>query len=299
MKAIRKVLAVTVALAMILAMTACSGYKMADKYTNVTLGGLKLDIRSDMKFDDSQKNAAGEKVEGYYCDYFGLTVTSESAPMYKLSGYEDAEAYLDAVIEANNLSSKVESSNGNVYIDYTNTVGSTEYSYTAYGLELGYRYYMLQFFCKSGEQDKYREEYEKILGTVELAEVPAETQEIVISGIKMTVGGDFEKLNDSQYYGSKYFISAISSSASVSVEDFANRMISSNNYTTADGQASVVTTTEDGMATFECSTDDQYVYHYLKTIDSKIVYIFFITTKPADDTTKAEFVEIVKNAALA
>lgn len=299
MKAIKKVLAVTVALAMVLAMTACSGYKPASEYTNVTLGGLKIDIRKDMKFDDSQTNSAGEKVEGYYCDYFGLTVTSESAPMYKITGVEDVDAYLNTVIDANNLDSKVETSNNNKYIEYTNSVSGVEYAYTAYGLELGYRFYMVQFFCKSGEQNKYRDEYETILKTVELAEVPAETKEITISGIKMTVGGDVEELSSDQYYGSNYFISAISQSLNYPAKDFADAMISTSQFTTVDGQTPTVTEIEDGIATFEHYSDEQYAYNYVKSVDGKIVYIIFVAPKAADDTLKAEFVEIVKNATLA
>lgn len=301
MKAIKKVLAVTVALAMLLATVACSAYSPAKEYKNVELNGLKLDVRSDMKFDDTQKDASGEKVAQYYCDYFGVTVTSEAAADYKLSGCETVSDYLKAVIEANKLDSEVETSGDNYYIDYTAKVNSTEFAYTAYGFELGYNYYMVQFFAKSGEEDTYRDEYNKIVETVELAEVPAETNEIVIEGVKMTVGGDVELQDDYQYYGGQYFVSAFSNEMKgVKCDQFALQMVKIGNYTLEDGTPVTELSSIDGeIATFEYYDNNMYVYNYVKNIDSYIVYIVFSTTKPADATLMAEFEEIVKGATLA
>lgn len=299
MKAIKKVLAVTVSLAILLAMTACGAYSPAEKYKNVELNGLKLDVRSDMVFDDTQKNVLGETIEEYYCDYFGVTVTSESAALYKQSGCQNISDYLNAVIDANNLDSKVETSGNKVYIDYISTVKDVEFAYTAYGLELGYNYYMVQFFAKSGEEDKYRDEYDKIVDSVELAEVPAETKEIVISGVRMTVGGDVEQLNDQQYYGPEYFISAVVQDLNVTAEKYAKAAVKGAELVTEDGETSVVTVTDDGIAIFESFASDQYAYNYVKSVDGTVIYIVFSTTSAADDTLKAEFAEIAKNATLA
>lgn len=303
MKTITKFMAVTVVLMMLLSMTACSNYSPAKEYTNVTLGGLKLDIRSDMEFDDTQENADGEKTEGYYCDYFGVVVTSEKFAQYKLEGYDDISSYLECVSEANNLNSEVKTSGNKCYMDYKNTVDGVEYTYSAYGLELGYSYYMVQFFARSGEEEVYRAEYEKILDTVELAEVPDETQEIVIDGVKMTVSGDFANYGDEEYYGSKYAVMAMSEEFGylngVTAEQFASVMLEEGDFTTDDGsEVTEATALDDEIYSFEYYDEGNYAYNYVRVIDSQVAYFLFVTYNPADDALKAEFEDIVKNATL-
>ncbi len=301
MKAIKKILAVTVVFAMMLAVTACSAYAPASEYKNVEINGLKMDVRSDMEFDNSQKNAQGETVEQYYCNYFCLTVTSEPAAIFKQSGCENASDYLNAVIEANNLKSTVEKSGDKVYVDYTKNVDGTDITYTAYGLELGYNYYMVQFFAKSGEEDLYRDEYNKIMDTVELAEVPAETKEIVIDGVKMTVAGDVELQADSQYYGGDYIVTAFTQDVKgASHKVFAENMLKIGNFVKEDGTAvTEVQTIDEEISFYENYMSNVYVYNYAKNVDSNIVYVAFTTMKPADDTLKAHFVEVIKSATVA
>ena len=299
MKSLKKVLVAAFAAVTLLAMTACSAYSPAKEYKNVELNGLKLDIRSDMEFDNTNTDANGNKVEQYYCDYFGVTVTSEPAAAFKQSGCKSVSDYLNAVIDANKLDSKVETSGDKVFIDYKSTVKDIEFAYTAYGLELGYNYYMVQFFAKSGEEDMYRDEYIKIVDSVELAETPAETKEITVGGVKMTVGGDVEQLNAQQYFGADYFVSALVDDYNITAEKYANAIISGNGLITEDGQAPAVTTSEDGVASFEAFSDNQYVYYYFKSVDGKIIYVLFTTTEAADDTLKAEFAEIVNGASIA
>ena len=299
MKSLKKVLVAAFAAVALLAMTACSAYSPAKEYKNVELNGLKLDIRSDMEFDNTNTDASGNKVEQYYCDYFGVTVTSEPAAAFKQSGCKSVSDYLNAVIDANNLDSKVETSGDKVFIDYKSTVKDIEFAYTAYGLELGYNYYMVQFFAKSGEEDMYRDEYIKIVDSVELAETPAETKEITVGGVRMTVGGDVEQLNAQQYYGADYYVYALVDEYDITAENYAKAIISGNELVTEDGQTPAVTTSEVGVAYFEAFSDDQYVYYYFKSVDGKIIYIVFSTTEAADDTLKAEFAEIVNGASIA
>ncbi len=299
MKSLNRVLAVVLAAVTVLAMTACSAYSPAKEYKNVELNGLKLDVRSDMEFNDENTDASGNKVEQYYCDYFGVTVTYESAAIFKQSGCSSVSDYLKAVIDANNFDSKVQQDGDKFYIDYKATVKDIEFAYTAYGLELGYNYYMVQFFAKSGEEDLYRDEYNKIIDSVTLAEAPAETKEITISGVKMTVAGDVEKLNDNQYYGADYFVSALSEESNMTSEKYAKAIIDYYELVTEDCQTPVVNTTEDGLASFEAFSDNQYTYYYFKAVDGKMIYIVFSTNSAADDTLKAEFVEIANGATLA
>lgn len=303
MQTVKKFGSVTVVLMMLLLMTACNKYSPATEYTNVTLGGLKLDIRSDMEFDNTQKNADGEKTEGYYCDYFGLVVTSETFAQYKLEGYNDVASYLECVIEANNLDSEVKMSGDKCYMDYKNTVDGVEYTYSAYGLELGYSYYMVQFFARSGEEETYRAEYEKILETVELAEIPPETQEIVMDGVKMTVSGEFTKYDGDEYYGSKYAFLVMSEEFGylngVTAKQFASAMLEEGNFTTEDGsEVTEAAALEDEIYSFEYYDEGNYAYNYVRVIDSQVAYFLFVTYNPADDALKAEFEDIVKNATL-
>lgn len=299
MKSLKKVLVAAFAAVTLLAMTACSAYSPAKEYKNVELNGLKLDIRSDMEFDNTNTDASGNKVEQYYCNYFGVTVTSEPAAIFKQNGCANVSDYLNAVIDANKLDTKVETSGDKVFMNYKSTVKDIEFAYTAYGLELGYNYYMVQFFAKSGEEELYRDEYIKIVDSVKLAETPAETKEITVGGVKMTVDGDVEQFNAQQYYGADYFVSALVDDYNKTAEKYANAIISSNGLVTEDGQTPTVTTSEDGVASFEAFSGNQYVYYYFKSVDSKIVYIVFGTTSAADDTLKARFAEIANGASIA
>ncbi len=297
MKKIKGFLAVVVAV-VVLCMTTCGGYSPAKEYKNVELNGLKIDVRSDMVFDDSQKDAAGQKIEQYYCDYFGVMVVSEPVAVFKQNGCESVSDYLNAVIDANNFESAVEVSGDKVYIDYTSKVKDVEFAYTAYGLELGYNYYMIQFFAKSGEEDLYRDEYNKIVDSAKLAQTPPETKEIVISGVKMTVGGDVQQLNDNQYYSAEYFISVVVSQVDVTAQNYAKALIEGGQLTDADGKTPAIVTSDDGIASFESVSDDQYVYNYVRIVDGKMVYVVFSTNAAADDALKAEFYDIVKSAVL-
>ena len=302
MKKFRKITAVVVAFVMLLSMVACNTYSPAKEYKNVTLGDLKLDVRSDMEYDNTHKNASGENAEQYYCDYFGVTVTSEKAALYKLEGYNDIAAYLGCVIEANNLDAEVKTSGDRCYMDYKNTVDGVECIYTAYGLELGYSYYMVQFFTVSGDEEKYRAEYEKIMDTVELAETPEETVEVVIDDVKMTVSGDAEEDTSGQYYTGKYTFAAMSEELpGTTAEQFAKIAIQQGGFKTADGEdVTEPTMLDDDIAFYEyVDSDETYFYNYMKTIDSNIVYILFATQTEADDTLKSEMEDIVKNATLA
>ena len=82
-------------------------------------------------------------------------------------------------------------------------------------------------------------------------------------------------------------------------EKYAKAIIDYYKYTTEDGQTPVVSTTEDGVASFESFADNQYGYYYFKAVDGKMIYIVFSTNSAADDTLKAEFAEIVNGAAIA
>ena len=299
MKTIRKILVMAISVAMLLSLAAC-GYTPAKEYKTVTVDGLNIDIRSDMEPDDSLTDRNGEKVYAYLCKYFGMNIASTASSAVKYQGY-DNEGFFKMAMEQENVNSEIKKFGDICYIEYKQDNDGDEYLFTSYLLDLGYNYYIIEFYTPKESSEEYIAEYEKIISSAKLAEEPAATAEITTGGVKMTVDGDADELSGDTYLCSRYAVSAFTQNlGGMSAEQAARTILNQNDYVTADG-ATVqdIQVADDGMASFESYTNEQYVYHYLKKSDYTLIYITFMTVNPADDALKTDFASMATEAALA
>ena len=310
LKGLTKWMAVAAASLMMMCLASCSalsgGYAPAKTYQTVTTSGLTLDIRDDMKLDNSQQNADGEAIEAYACDYYGVCVTAVPSAELKFNGVNDTKSMLSKVATDAGLVDKAElrTRNDITCLSYDNTVEDKVFHYRSYVRDLGYHYYLIEFFTPTEYESSYLDEYEKIVGSARLSEEPPATADIVADGVKLTVDGGVmaDAEDDTVFTTEKYMVMVTKQDINVSADQFCRALLQSNDNPFVDAGGNRVTafdTLEDSKMDWFVSCDDGlYMYHYIQNLDGRIVYICFMTGAEADDALRTQFEEIVRNASL-
>ncbi len=302
MIATKKLITLTAVIALLISMASCSLFEKKAKFTQkITADNVEVTIREDMTEVDSVKN--DEKyLTGYKWNGYGMNITKVGAnetSAYKLNG-NTKDDLLKKVGESGKNPSDIKKFGDISYIEVTDTTNKTQELFSViYVSEIGYEYYLFEFYTLPKNGDKYRSEYETIVSSVKTIEEPAKTIDITIDGVALTVDGDAYSQASDTYLCSRYSVSVFNTNLSAklaSPEKFAEATIKSGNYKTAAGLDPEIKTTSGGAAYFEGMAKQLYGTHYIKDIDGKLYYIMFATLEPTDELLKSEFNDIVDAA---
>ena len=282
------------------------GYAPAKSYRTVSVTDLLLDIRDDMQVDSSQKNADGETLEAYACEYYGMCVTAIPSAELKFNGVNDTKSLLSKVATDAGLVGKAElKTRGDVTcLSYDNTVEDKTFHYRSYVRDLGHCYYLIEFFTPTEDEASYLDEYEKIAASARLREEPPVTAEIVVNGVKLTVDGGamIHQDDDTVVVTEKYMVNVTKQDIDISASEFCRALLEaqSDPFLDADGNrvTSFETLGDTDIRWFASAYDDMYLYNYVRSIDGNIIYVCVITKGEADDALRTQFGEIVRNVSL-
>lgn len=300
MKTSQKLITVLAVIALLLSMVSCAALQKKPNFTQkITAGNIEVTVRDDMKEDPSITSKGDSYITCYFWNGYGMNVGSVSATEVKFGG-DTADTLLMKTLEGQKNLTDLKKYGDVSYAEYNITDGGKEYLFTNFILEEGSEFYFLEFYTMSKSSAQYMDQYQTIVDSVKMINQPDATKDITVKGINLTVDGDAIDKGSNVYLCSRYMVSGFTynfGSLMVSAEDFCKSTIEQTGYVTADGQpVTEINTSSDGMASFESFTNDMYTYHYAKIVDQKLIYIFFFTTKPADDQLKSEFASIASAA---
>ena len=296
MNAIKKLIAVitmTATLAMILPLTSCSLQNNADFTQEITAGNIRVTIRDDMTEQEKIKNSESY-ITGFRWDGYGMNVGSIDARTVTLRTYngKTGDEFLKSIAEKGKNATEIKKFGDISYIECVRTSGETDFLYTVYIMKEGYEDYFFEFHTKAKNNDKYREEYEKIISSVKILEEPQATIDVNIHGVIFELDGDAYELSSSSYQCGRYLLQVTNSNIradKMTPEEFAEKFRVSDTI----NNAGELKTTPGGIPYFETSSDESYSTYYVMDIDNSIYYVIFHTKIPDDDALKADLNEII------
>lgn len=301
LKATKKMMSFIAVLALLLSTASCSLLNGGGKFNQkIVVGNIELTIREDMKEDPSITTKGQNYITCYFWNGYGMNIGSINATDIILSG-KTADTFLAETLEEQKNLTDIKKYQDVSYAEYSITEGENQYLFTYFILEEGNEFYFLEFYTMSETSDEYMKQYQTIVSSVKMIKETTATVNVTIGGIAMTIDGDSVDSGNNIYKCGRYMVSAASYTvpSEYSAEEFIRSAIEQGGYKTAEGkEVTEVTTTADGISSFECYTNNMYAYHYAKTVETKIIYLFFFTTAPADEQLKTDFGYIAAAAKL-
>ncbi len=302
MKATKRLITLTAVVALLLSMASCAAFgKKAAMTQKITADNIELTIRDDMKEDPSITEKGATYITCYFWSGYGMNVGAVDATEIKFSGKTADETLMETLKNQKNVTELKKY--GNIgYAEYTTTDSGKQYLFTDFIFDMGNQFYIVEFYTMSKSSAKYMNEYMTIVSSVKKIQELPESVEATLNGITMTLDGDAKESGSKAYICGRYMASAYvyDVPANYSAKTFCKSLVETSGYKTVDGKpVTKINTTADGISSFECFMNNMYAYHYAKTRGKKLVYVFFFTTKPADDELLADFADIAAGAKLA
>lgn len=302
MKTTTKIITLTAVMALLISLASCALLEKKANFTQkITADNVEVSIRDDMTEVEEVKND-DSYITGYKWNGYGMNITkigANDASGFKLSG-NTGDDLLKKVGETGKNPSDIKKFGDISYIEVTDTSNKSQELFSiVYVEEIGYEYYLFEFYTLPKNGDKYRGEYETIVSSAKAVEEPPKTIDVTIEGVALTIDGDAYLQSSDTYICSRYSINVFNTNITsrlASPTQFAEATIKSSNYKTADGLDPEIKTTPGGTVYFEGMAQQLYGTHYVKEIDGKLYYILIGTIVAPEDSLKSDFNAIVDAA---
>ena len=301
MKATKRLITLTAVIALLFSMASCSLFEKKANFTKtITADNIQITIRDDMKEDPSILSKGSTYITCYFWSGYGMNVGAVDATEIKFAGKNADETLTETLKGQKNLT-ELKKYGDIGYVEYNTTDSGKEYLFTTFILDEGNQFYYLEFYTMSKTSDKYMDEYKSILSSVKVINELPESVEATINGVTITLDGDAKASGGNAYLCGRYMASAYAYDVytDYSAEEFCKGLVNQQNYRTVDDQLAVVKNMGNGIYSFECYMSNFYAYHFAKTEGTKLIYVFFFTTNPADNQLQADFATIAADAKLA
>lgn len=298
MKSTRKIIITAAVISIIISMSSCSLFTKFNK--KITVGNMEISIRDDMAESPSPAAGDGKIFATYSCGDYGMNIYIINATSAILSG-KTSDDKLNEMLEGKSNPTAIQKSGEVSYLEYSAPQEGENYRLTSFLLDGGNEFYILEFYSKPEDSEKNMKQYQSIISTAKVIKETKAVTDVTIGGVDMTIDGD-STFTGSRFYSCERYLTSVSVYTvpkNYSSQAFCLSAAEQGGYKTVDGKdITEVQTTDSGISYFECYINNLYSYHYAKTDNKSLIYIFFFTKEPAGDQLREDFMNIANFAKL-